>query len=121
MIQVQGTGFNPDGTVNLGVRFSKGRIDGNFNATISEKEFIDAINSNNLVELGEKLLIELNEKVEEEYQIKLSELQKENKDLKAQIQMSNISMTMMIAELEEKINNKDLPVVVEENEDNIDN
>lgn len=121
MIQVQGTGFNPDGTMNLGVRFSIGRIEGNFNAVISEKEFIDAMNNNELIELGERLLLELNQEVAEEHQIKLSELQEENKELKAQIQMSNISMTMMIAELEEKINNKDLPVAVEENENNMDN
>ena len=122
MIQVQGTGFNPDGTMNLGVRFSIGRIEGNFNAVISEKEFIDAMNNNELIELGERLLLELNQEVAEEHQIKLSELQKENKELKAQIQMSNISMTMMIAELEEKVTP---PTSVEEmekeNENNIDN
>lgn len=123
MIKVRGGGFNDDGTVNLGIEFQIGRSIGNFNATVTEQEFIEAMNNNALIELGNKLILELNNEVAEVYQSTINQLSKELKNSNAKLnllemskQQSNISIVMMLAELENKI-----PKTEIENENNIDN
>ena len=112
-IEIQGVQFF-DANAIIAISITSNSIRGNLQLTIPEEEYREAFIDNELMDLITLKLSDLLVETSKVQQVKIEALQEQllaaNNKLSAlenAQQMSNISLTMMLAELEERIGNNE--------------
>lgn len=120
--QIGGVGFF-EGNASISCQVATDNIRGHLDVIVSQEEYKEALFNDTLVDLATKHISAMVGEAAKVQQVKIEELQKELEKSKEKVkslemaqQQSNVSMVMMIAELENKI-----PKTEIENENNIDN
>lgn len=120
---IRNTSFTDIGDMNVQVECRGKSIIGNFNLEVPIEEYTEALSTNTLMELVTKYFAAINEEALKVQENQIEALKKENEELRQQMNMSNISMTLMMKDMEknilEKINKEEN--IEDENNNNTDN
>ena len=110
-IEIQGVQFF-DANAILAISITSNNIRGNLQLTIPEEEYRESFIQNNLMDLISLQLSNLLKETAKVQQVKIDDLQEQLLQANSKVnlleisqQMSNISIIMMLGELEEQMNN----------------